>query len=231
MNHPSEIFDSTLKLMSQQQSVAASQATILQKTSQSLAPFYKPIGEINIEQARNRRSSHSYGSLLLSEVAELLHLSMFNTDTEGLRPYPAAGGIYTVNMYLVANQVSQLNSGIHYVRWSDKSLEQIGTAETAKIFLENSVFQPDKESIPLIALLVADTRLSYYKYHDRSIRMAFIEAGGLLQTLYLAGTKLGLSVCALGAISDRAALRLCKLDPSSEVMLACGLAIGGNPSK
>src|SRR4051812_17222068 len=112
MKHPSEIFDSTLLLMPQQQGISDGLATMIQKTSQSLAPYYKPQTSINIENARERRSSRSFGKLELSDLAELLYLSIFDTNSEGLRPYPAAGGIYTVNIYLVATQVHHLNSGI-----------------------------------------------------------------------------------------------------------------------
>src|SRR5690242_8182997 len=129
MNHPSELYDSTLLLMAEQRGISDNQAIAIQKTSLSFAPFYKAMDSISIENARNRRSSRNFGSLELSNLAELLHLSMFNTNTEGLRPYPAAGGIYSVNMYFVSLQVKQLPAGIHFLRWSDKSLEQIGTED------------------------------------------------------------------------------------------------------
>ena len=216
-------------LLTSKANVPSSDLSIrLRETSESVAPYYKPLETISIEEARTRRSTLSGVSISAQSMAELLFLSMFDTKDEGRRPYPAAGGVYTVQMYLLAYQVKDLAGGVYFVRWSDRNLEKIGSLDAAVRFREEAIFQEKKESIGAIGLLVSDARLARIKYHDRAWRMGMIEAGALLQTLYLAGSKLSLPICGLGAISDRAVLKLCRLQPSADVSFACGVAIGGN---
>lgn len=219
-------FDSTLLLTSERHKAANDQALTLQKLSTSFAPFYKPSRVITIEDARLRRSHHSSKSVALATVAELLHLTFYHS-TPGMRPYPAAGGIYTVQLYMIATGVNNLEGGVYFLRYSEQALEQIGSAQEALDFKAQNLFQNHAHDAPLIFLLIADTQIAKNKYHDRSSRMALIEAGCLVQTIYLASTHLRLSTCALGAISDRSAIRIARLRTSSDIIFACGMALGG----
>lgn len=226
---PFELHASSVLLPSGLAAVTPAEAVDLSIRARTAGPFFKPLGHVSIDEARQRRSAYNVATgLEMAQLAELLHLAMFDTDSAGKRPYPAAGAIYAVQVYLAAYHVNNLEAGVYYVRWSEAMLERVDTAESAERFRDDAVLQPGKEEVPLIALLVADTRLSHRKYHERSTRFALIEAGCLLQTLSLAAAKLKLTVCGLGAISDRAALRLCQMQPHDQVVFACGMAIGGS---
>lgn len=223
---PTVNFDSTLALSTPKTAIPQEVARQMRMASLTFAPYYNPAQSVSIDDARHRQSSYSDQSLTIRDLAEFLHLSLFETTRPETRPYPAAGGIYSVQLYLAALSVEGLNAGIHFVRWTDKTLEEIGTAAEAQA-LYDQLFQPGKMSMPLIALLVADLRQSSFKYRDAAYRMAYIEAGALLQTMYLAGAKLNLPICALGGISDRTALKVTKLEPSADIIFTCGATIGG----
>lgn len=223
---PTINFDSTLALSTPATAVHPELARQIRSASLSFAPYYNPKQSVSIDDARRRHSSYSSNRVKLKDLAELLHLSLFDTTRPDARPYPAAGGIYSVQLYLAALAVDGLNSGIHFVRWTDKTLEEIGCEQEAQCLYEQ-LFQPGKLSMPLIGLLVADLRHASFKYRDAAYRMAYIEAGALLQTMYLAASRLELPICALGGISDRTALQVTKLAPSADIVFTCGLAIGG----
>ena len=222
----SQLFDSSLQLSTPKTTVSESLARQIYQSNLTFAPYYKAHEKITINDARGRQSSREFPTLSLKNIGELLNLSLFDVARPGSRPYPAAGGIYCVHLYLAALGIGDLNSGIHYVRVSDKTLEKIGEEAEAKD-INQSLWQPSSSTMPLVALLVADLRLLQYKYRDLAYRMAMIEAGALMQTMYLAAAKLELPICALGGISDRAALKVTKLAPCDEVVFACGIAIGG----
>ena len=226
---PSTNFDSTLVLTTDKTAISEDTARQIQQANRTFAPYYKPLQSISIEDARTRKSSYEFGAVGLKELGELLHLSLYSSERPDARPYPAAGGIYSVNLYLAAMSVDGLPSGIHFVRWQDQVLEQIGSDSAARE-LYDQTYHPNMNDVPLIAVLVADLRLSTYKYRDAAMRMAYIEAGALLQTLYLAANKLNLPICALGGISDRAALKITKMEPSTDIIFNCGVAIGGRPT-
>jgi SagB-type dehydrogenase family enzyme len=160
-------------------------------------------------------------------LAELLHLSLYATaDDEGRRPYPAAGGLYSAHLYLAVYDVAGIEAGMYYVRWCDQVLEGINTGEATAEFLRLDMYQADQETIPCIALIMLDTTLAHAKYGHRAFRFGLLEAGALMQTIYLAAEKVGLSVSTLGLVCDRPALRLCRLAPGEHVSYATSLSIG-----
>lgn len=222
-----QLHESTVVGMGKTQAPPESLALQLGETARTAGPFIRPLGTVSIADARMRRSERAYGPLHVGQVADLLSLSMLDVAVPGSRPYPAAGALYAVHVYLVAYSVDGLDKGVYYLRHGDGVLERMDAGAEAEAFLDEAVVQEEKEKIPLLALLVADTRSAHVKYHDRSTRFAMLEAGALLQTMYLAAQQLHLPLCALGAIVDRAALRLCQLPPSSQIFLTCGVAIGG----
>lgn len=221
------LHESSLLLMSEQYEPNKKKAALLHEASKSAHPFYRPSSSLSIEWARGRRSRPPKSALHISQLANLLNLSLFETNVSGWRPYPAAGGIYSVYPYVVSLHVEELEIGIHSVNWNSRMLEQIGTAEQVSSFLLSGIHQENKDQISAMVLLIIDTRLSRMKYHDRAWRFGLLEAGCVMQTIYLAAEKLGISACGLGGISDRLALKLCRLVPSESVMFACGISLGG----
>jgi SagB-type dehydrogenase family enzyme len=130
-------------------------------------------------------------------------------------------------VYVAAYRVDGIKPGVYYVRWCDHTFEKINTVEAATHFLTFELDQDGKGSIPCLILIMIDTRLSQAKYGDRAIRFGLLEAGALVQTIYLAGEKLGLSICALGTVCDRAALKLCKLPPAEYLCYAAAISVAG----
>lgn len=221
------LHESTLLLTDEQHRATNKKSMMLHDASKSTGHFYRPSSTLSIEWARERRSRHSTSALHISQLGNLLNLSLFETNVSGLRPYPAAGGIYSVHPYIAALNVEELESGVHYVDCNSRRFGQIGTSEKVSSFLVSGIHQENKDQISAIMLLIIDTRLSMMKYHDRAWRFGLLEAGCLMQTIYLAAEKLGIAACGLGGISDRSALKLCGLIPSESVMFACGIALGG----
>ena len=64
-----------------------------------------------------------------------------------------------------------------------------------------------------------------WKYQERSYRYALLEAGHLGQNVYLAGTSMGMGVCAVGAFLDDELNAMLEVDGEDEAaiyMLAVG---------
>jgi SagB-type dehydrogenase family enzyme len=225
-----ELFRSSLELREAEHTPMNEYSIALSNIALTAGPFYRPSAIVNIDDAKTRRSHNSIdtGQLLDSEVATLLHLSLFATSEGNRRPYPAAGALYATHVYVAAYKVDGLEPGVYYVRWSERALEKINTVEAATHFLAFEVDQDGKESIPCLILVMLDTRLSYAKYGDRVVRFGLLEAGALIQTIYLAGEKLGLSICGLGTVCDRAALRLCKLPPADQLYYGAAVSVAGS---
>lgn len=220
------LWESSLLLDINQHQSSHEEIVTLQDFSKTMGPFNMTGKSVSINEAKTRRSrAEKRRFFSFGDLVNFIHLSFYATNTENLRPYPAAGAIYSVQFYLIAYDIHDLPSGVYYLRWSDKQLELVNSEDQAISFRHSHIFQNNKERFSAIALMVIDTQLSSSKYHDRAWRFGLIEAGALLQTMYLAAEKLELATCALGAIADRPALQLCGLTPHQSRIFACGLGL------
>jgi SagB-type dehydrogenase family enzyme len=201
----------------------------LQDLAESTGPYYRPDITLDISSARTRRSRGSSGTprLEAGDLLSLIDLAAFDTDAPSRRPYPAAGALYATHLYFCVCKVNGIPSGIYYLRWVDRRLERIGNEDEADGFIEQAVDQEDKDSIQCLILVLIRTEISSAKYSDRAIRFAMLEAGALMQTCYLAGESLGIRVCALGTISERLAMELCRAQAEESTRLGVALSVAG----
>ena len=85
-------------------------------------------GEISVEEAIfKRRSIRRYKeeSLTLEQVSQLLWAAggkTIDAITGATRAYPSAGGIYPLEIYLVAGEVDNLAAGVYHYQWRDHTI-------------------------------------------------------------------------------------------------------------
>src|SRR4051794_26172112 len=105
MKHSYKLFESSLVLTSKGNVPTPELSLKLRETSESVAPYFKPESCISIEDAKQRRSKPSGGGITIQNIGDLLDLSMFQSCDIGKRPYPAAGGVYSIQFFLLVFQV------------------------------------------------------------------------------------------------------------------------------
>jgi crotonobetainyl-CoA:carnitine CoA-transferase CaiB-like acyl-CoA transferase len=95
MQRQGEVFRSSLELLESEHTPTEEYSTALRRIALTNAPYYRPSEIVSIDDARTRRSRNSINTVqvLGSEVATLLHLSLFATNGDNRRPYPAAGAL------------------------------------------------------------------------------------------------------------------------------------------
>ena len=224
MHTPYILHESSMKLTLPSHRPAAKLSEMLSVWSISRGPFTQPNKVLSIDDAALRTSDRGPQAMDHGQLARFIELSLYRPGRG--RPYPAAGGIYSVHVYVVTYAVEGLECGVHYLRHNTRNLEYLGRGAASQEFRRSGFIQDGGEKLPSILLLCADTTLSRRKYHDRALRMSHIEAGCLMQNMYLAAARLKLSICALGAVSDRGALRLCGIAPDRDANFVCGLSLG-----
>jgi SagB-type dehydrogenase family enzyme len=138
----------------------------------------------------------------LSQIAQLLWAAQGITGAEAHRTAPSAGGLYGLELYVIAANVHGLPAGIyryeiltHEVvsliegdprqRLSRSALEQTSISQGAAIFAVAGVYD----------------RISA-KYGERGIRYTHMEAGHAAQNLLLQAVALGLGAVLVGAFDD-----------------------------
>ena len=160
-----------------------------------------------------RRSIREFTTqpLELSQVSQLAWAAQGLTGPEAHRTAPSAGGLYALELYVVAGKVNGLPAGVYRY---DLLTHELVSLLTADMRLELSRAALDQTSITQAAAIFAISavyeRISS-KYGDRGIRYAHMEAGHAAQNLLLQAVALGLGAVLVGAFNDAKVKRVLSL--------------------
>ena len=178
-------------------------------------------GEVSLEQSLvARRSTRNYSgeSLTLEEISQLFWAAQGVTNAAGHRTAPSAGGLYPLELYLVAGNVENLEPGIYHYMPEKHELVLIAEGdiriELAKAALSQSSVKDGAVSVVMTAIYERTTT----KYGERGIRYVHIEAGHAAQNLCLQATALGLGLVTVGAFEDEQVVEVLNL-PDDEIPL------------
>ncbi|KAB7741884.1 SagB/ThcOx family dehydrogenase [Nostocoides sp. F2B08] len=183
---------------------------------------------------RGRRSCRRFAAdpLSLSDLATLLYVGygvISSVDFDGLfleRPVPSGGGLYPLELSVIAQRVDGLDAGSwHYVplghRVESMHAHPFPPLMTAEMFLG----QPYLAQAAAIIVITSVVERSLWKYDDRGYRYILLEAGHVAQNVNLCATGLGLGSLNLGGFFDSDLLGVVRADPSTEIALY-GVAVG-----
>jgi SagB-type dehydrogenase family enzyme len=166
-----------------------------------------PLGET----LRRRESVRDFllRPLPLETVGRLLHASYGvrgYRQMEGQwtydRPSPSAGGLYPLELYIVAQLVDGLADGIYHYDARSHQLEQRDTGAAHPDVARITLGQEMIRSANLVVAITAIFQRTMWKYGQRGYRYVWLDAGHLAQNLYLVATALGLGAMAIGGFYD-----------------------------
>jgi len=186
-----------------------------------------------------RRTLRTYSErpLRIEELSTLLHHSarivrIWSHPELGemaLRPFPSAGARSELEVYVVSEDIEGLQAGAWYYDPAGHRLLQIRPRDEHQARLLRSVSDAAGGALnrnpPAVLLITAVFERIMWKYRDLGLKLIYQDAGGLLQTLYLVATALGLAPCAIGGADESANSRWLGLDALRESQVAC-LLIG-----
>lgn len=148
-----------------------------------------------------------YRSARLTEVVETADGPLFR------RPYPSGGGLHALELYVIARDCPGLAPGVYRYAAGAHALDPVRPLDAHGVALLADARHATGERLPGDPAVLLGVTLRYgrvaRKYRAISYRLALLETGALLQTLYVAAGALDLAACALGTgDSDRWALAL-----------------------
>jgi SagB-type dehydrogenase family enzyme len=168
-----------------------------------------------------RRSQRRYGSgaITAEQIGDLLYrtarvrrLSMSTPDDASGhtdRPYPSGGDAYELELYVSAGDCTGLACGIYHYDPLGHRLEPVNADRVAAEELLGAARMAAGTGAPppvLISMTARFRRLSW-RYEGLAYRLVLLNAGTLLQNLYLVSTAMRLAPCAIGTISIDTAAR------------------------
>jgi len=187
----------------------------------------------SIREYKRKKIKLKYLSLLLklSASATKESLGEDNITKFYLRTFPSAGALNPINLYILNLSVSDLEKyGIYYYDPMNHELVFLNKIDRSDVSIsETLIYQEFVLNTGFIILLSGDLKKIDQKYGSRGYRYLLLEAGHIMQNIYLIATALDLGSCAIGGFLDDIVNSWILVDGIDEVSLY--LACVGLPKK
>lgn len=190
---------------------------------------FPPTGCSLEEAIQRRRSLREYTSepLSLEQVSQLLHLSYgvtgsweFSEGIQRVRAAPSAGGLFPLELYLIAQNVDGLPVGIYHYNVPDHALERLpGPDDIRAAMAAVSHYEATLANASALIVVTAVFDRTTFKYGDRGYRLVLLDAGHMAQNLLLAATAMQLGAVPFGGFRDDPLSRLVGADGVNEASL------------
>ncbi|UCF65777.1 MAG: SagB/ThcOx family dehydrogenase [bacterium] len=173
----------------------------------------------------------------IEDLSHLLHASngiTLEKETGGKKLYyrasPSASSTYPVEIYVVANQVENLESGLYYYHPVNHQLVEIQKGNIQDDITTACFNLESIQQAPLFILFSGIYDRNRWRYQDRAFRYTLMETGYILENLALAGACLDYHVNIIGDFVDDAVNRILQIDSEEEAGLLV-TAIGKSGGK
>lgn len=208
-------------------------------TTDHLPPLAQALNELN-HLRNSQRNFNQENKITLEDLSHFLHLSYSITqrfDPAILIPprrnIPSGGGLYPIDIYMINQHIHELPQGVFiYDIFTNKLklIRKFKDSDELNNALNKTLFAQQKNDIDYtrasaFMVLGAELERSCFKYLDRGIRWAILEAGEIVQAMYLASASLEVGCCAIGGFNDEALAQLIDYQNPSQITLLA-LAIG-----
>ncbi|MCJ7646723.1 SagB/ThcOx family dehydrogenase [bacterium] len=160
---------------------------------------------MSLEEAivkRHSVRSFSKKELSLDEISQLLWAAYGQRDVDSVtgvsKTVPSAGALYPMEIYLVSS-----NGVFHYLP-SSHSLEEMSDKDLRSSLSGAALWQEAIAQAAVNFVITCVYDRICWKYGERGVRYAHIEAGHIAQNIHLQAVCLGLGSVPIGAFNDTA---------------------------
>ena len=121
----------------------------------------------------------------------------------GRRNVPSAGGLYPLEMYVVALHCG-MSSGLYHYQVRDNALERLRQGDSTQLLLEMIQAEPyvDLAAGSVVLFITGCVERQMIKYGERAYRFMQNEVGSVTQMVTLIAEALELGSCILGGYND-----------------------------
>lgn len=169
--------------------------------------------------------------LRLTNVSEFLYRAL-KIDENHHRAYPAAGGLYELETYLIVHHCQNLPAGFYHYDAKQHRLEVLENhADATQALLEyaSKNLKSQKEDFSVLIILAAQFEKITWKYESIAYSLILKNVGALFQTFYLVAAAMDLSACAIGTGNSEDFSKLAQLNYYQEGSVG-EFFLGGSPT-
>jgi SagB-type dehydrogenase family enzyme len=168
-------------------------------------PAPDTLGQVTLARAiETRRSVREYapGALTLAEVAQLMWAAQGITGAdEKHRAVPSARAVHPLEVRLEARRVDGLAPGLYVYRPKEHALALVAAGDQ-KAAVMGAAGQPCIDAAAAVVCVTGDSALTAAKYGRNAERWLGMEAGFVVQNVYLTCTSLGLGTVMVGGYDE-----------------------------
>jgi len=175
--------------------------------------------EVSLEQCLlMRRSIRSYTEkpLKVSEISQLLWAAQGITSKDGKRTAPSAGALYPLEVYLVAGNVTDLQSAVYKYRPADHSLVEVLAGDQRLKLSEGTGSRNSVRDAAVVLVIAAVYQRTLEKYKRRGVRYVDMEAGHATQNAWLQAQSLQLGVVTVGGFDEKHVASILRMEAEEE---------------
>lgn len=180
-----------------------------------------------MERRRSIRDMDDARAITAGDIGALLfrvarRKERFPTPKQELmfRPVPGGGAVHELEFYLAVRLCDGLEPGLYHYQSGEHALYRLPAAATDVGTLIGdagaAMALPDRPPQALVVLASRLPRLAW-KYEGIAYRVTLLNAGVILQSLYLVATEMNLACTAVGTGDSDVFARAAGVDPFSEV--------------
>lgn len=160
---------------------------------------------IPLNSALQSRRSHrrfSAKPLSLVNLSQLLWSAQGVTHLFGFRTAPSAGAIHPLEIYVVADNVEQLQAGIYHYQPRSHRLDLIIEGTHRKQLATAAGGQSSVAKAAATLVITGVIQRTEKKYGQRAKQYVHIETGSVAQNIYLQATSLNLGTVFVGSFNN-----------------------------
>lgn len=190
-----------------------------------LLPRPSSKGKTSVEEAIfQRKACRTYQKtpLSLEEISQLLWAAAGKTIdgiTGPTRSHPSAGGLYPVEIYLVAGNILSLPQGIYHYQWWNHSLFLLKEGDFRPILSQMALGQQALVSAPVVCIFTAVYERTTKKYGKRGERYVPLDIGASAQNMSLQAEAIGLGSVWIGAFDEEKVKKLLETQDREPLLL------------
>jgi len=184
---------------------------------------------------RKRRSQRDYkrqpidlkvlATLLESADGLTRYATAYGVARFPFRRAPSAGGLQSIEIYAVVNDVEGLLPGVYHYQPERRGLTLVDPGLMRRRCVRACLSQDWIGEAGVVLFLTCDLRKLLWKYGRRAYRMSHVDAGVLAQQLHLIATALGLGSCMVAGFVEQAVHKLIDIDGKLE-FATLGICLG-----
>lgn len=162
-------------------------------------------GQMSLEETMVlRRSIRSYLDLPLSihELSQLLWAAQGINNERGFRTAPSAGATFPLEMFVVVNNVENLDKGIYHYHPQGHQMTFIRSVDVAEPLFTACLSQSMILDSGAILVFAAIYERTTARYGERGVRYIYNEVGHASQNVHLQAAALDLGTVVIGAYRD-----------------------------